>query len=119
VDPALDFVGHIGGDDFVVLFQSADWEARCLRVIEAFNARASQLYDAGDLLHGGLHGKDRRGEPQFFPCTTVVMGAVELAPPLPQRPASIAMLAARAKRQAKRAGASLHVFSRTSTPAVA
>ena len=117
VDPALDFVGHIGGDDFVVLFQSSDWEARCLRVIKAFNARASQLYDAGDLLHGGLHGKDRRGEPQFFPCTTVVMGAVELTPPLPQRTASIAMLAARAKRQAKRAGASLHVFSRAAAPA--
>jgi len=117
VDPALDFVGHIGGDDFVMLFQSADWEARCQRVIKAFNARAPQLFDATDLEHGGLRGKDRRGEPQFFPCTTVVMGAVELVPPLPQRTSSIAMLAARAKRQAKRAGTSLHVFSRGAAPA--
>ena len=112
VDPALDFIGHIGGDDFVVLFQSGDWEARCQRVIDAFNARSPQLFDAMDIFHGGLHGKDRRGEPQFFPFTTVVMGAVELAPPLPQRAQSIAMLAARAKRQAKRAHVSLHVFPR-------
>jgi EAL domain-containing protein (putative c-di-GMP-specific phosphodiesterase class I)/GGDEF domain-containing protein len=112
VDPALDFIGHIGGDDFVVLFQSGDWEARCQRVIDAFNARSPQLFDALDIVHGGLHGKDRRGEPQFFPFTTVVMGAVELAPPLPQRAQSIAMLAARAKRQAKRAHVSLHVFPR-------
>lgn len=114
VDPSLDFVGHIGGDDFVVLFQSADWEARCQRIIDAFNARSPQLFDTEDLAHGGLRGKDRRGEPQFFPCTTVVMGAVELSPPLPQRAQSIAMLAARAKRQAKRAHVSLHVFPKLS-----
>jgi GGDEF domain-containing protein len=112
VDPALDFIGHIGGDDFVALFQSHDWEARCQRIIDAFNARSPQLFDATDIIHGGLHGKDRRGEPQFFPCTTVVMGAVELSPPLPQRAQSIAMLAARAKRQAKRAHVGLHVFPR-------
>ncbi|GAB3783380.1 EAL domain-containing protein [Dyella agri] len=117
VDPALDFVGHIGGDDFVVLFQSTDWETRCWRIVEAFNARAPQLFDADDLARGGLRGKDRRGEPQCFPCTTVVMGVVELMPPLPQRAASIAMLAARAKRQAKRAGTSLHVSSRAGTAA--
>ncbi|PXV58273.1 diguanylate cyclase/phosphodiesterase [Dyella jiangningensis] len=114
VDPSLDFVGHIGGDDFVVLFQSTDREARCQRIIDAFNARSPQLFDTEDLAHGGLRGKDRRGEPQFFPCTTVVMGAVELSPPLPQRAQSIAMLAARAKRQAKRAHVSLHVFPKLS-----
>ena len=113
VDPALDFIGHIGGDDFVVLFQSADWKARCQRVIEAFNARSPHLFDAGDVARGGLRGKDRRGQAQFFPFTTVVMGAVELAPPWPQRAKAIATLAARAKRQARRAGVGMHVFQRT------
>ncbi|MBX9799533.1 MAG: GGDEF domain-containing protein, partial [Burkholderiaceae bacterium] len=28
-DPQKDFVGHIGGDDFIILFQSEDWEQRC------------------------------------------------------------------------------------------
>lgn len=112
VDASLDFIGHIGGDDFVVLFQSTDWMARCHRVIDAFNARSPHLFDATDIQHGGLHGKDRRGEPQFFPFTAVVMGAVELTPPLPQRAQSIAMLAARAKRQAKRANLGLHVLGR-------
>ncbi|AIF47337.1 EAL domain-containing protein [Dyella japonica] len=115
VDPSLDFVGHIGGDDFVVLFQSDDWEARCQCVIDAFNSRSPQLFDAADLVNGGLRGKDRRGDPQFFPCTTVVMGAVELQPPLPQRAQSIAMLAARAKRHAKRVHVGLHVFPKLAT----
>lgn len=116
VDPSLDFIGHIGGDDFVVLFQSVDWTARCHRIIEAFNARSPHLFDATDIQRGGLHGKDRRGEPQFFPFTAVVMGAVDLTPPLPQRAQSIATLAARAKRQAKRANLGLHVLGRTVSP---
>ena len=118
VDPSLDFIGHLGGDDFVVLFQSIDWDARCHRIIDAFNARAPTLFDAADVARGGLRGKDRRGEPQFFPFTTVVMGAVELSPPLPQRAQPIATLAARAKRHAKRAGVGLHVLARAATPAV-
>ncbi|MHA6204332.1 GGDEF domain-containing protein [Dyella soli] len=117
VDGALDFVGHIGGDDFVVLFQSADWAARCRRIITAFNARAPLLFDPDDIARGGLRGKDRRGQTQFFPFTTVVMGAVELSPPLPQRVQSIATLAARAKRHAKRANGGLHVFVRAGATA--
>src|SRR5690606_35871576 len=31
-----DFVGHIGGDDFLVLWRSADWDARCHALLEAF-----------------------------------------------------------------------------------
>ncbi len=30
-DPQLDFVGHIGGDDFMVLFRSPYWKNRCQR----------------------------------------------------------------------------------------
>ena len=37
-DPERDFVGHVGGDDLVVLFQSLDWEERCTRIIARFNA---------------------------------------------------------------------------------
>ncbi|SFS05382.1 diguanylate cyclase (GGDEF) domain-containing protein [Dyella sp. OK004] len=113
IDPALDFIGHIGGDDFVVLFQSDDWVVRCQRIIDSFNARAGALFDPIDRARGGLRGKDRRGEPQFFPFTTVVIGAVQVLPPLPQRAESIATLAARAKRHAKRANVGLHVFSRS------
>src|SRR5574343_1054433 len=33
VDTRQDFVGHIGGDDFFVIFQSADWEERCWQLL--------------------------------------------------------------------------------------
>jgi GGDEF domain-containing protein len=34
-DAQRDFAGHMGDDDFVVLFQSTDWESRCERIIRA------------------------------------------------------------------------------------
>ncbi len=112
VDPTLDFIGHIGGDDFVVLFQSIDWTERCRCIIETFNARATALFDPADVARGGLHGKDRHGEPQFYRFTTLVVGGVNVVPPMRQRAQTIAALAARAKRQAKRNELGLHVVSR-------
>ncbi|OAK89933.1 hypothetical protein AB851_17870 [Ralstonia pseudosolanacearum] len=32
-EPTRDFLGHVGGDDFLVLFQSADWRTRIQRGI--------------------------------------------------------------------------------------
>jgi EAL domain-containing protein (putative c-di-GMP-specific phosphodiesterase class I)/GGDEF domain-containing protein len=111
IEPAEDFVGHIGGDDFLVLLQSPDWASRCRQVIEEFNLRARALFDPADLARGGIEGEDRRGCPQFFPLTTVAIGAVRVHPPVPRRPEAIAMLAARAKRHAKREQLGFHVIA--------
>lgn len=112
VDPHLDFIGHVGGDDFVVLFQSADWHVRCQRMIDTFNLRAASLFDPADVGRGGLHGRDRHGELQFYRFTTLVVGAVRVVPPLRRRAQTVAALAARAKRQAKRNDNGFHVVSR-------
>lgn len=39
INPLVDFCGHIGGDDFMVLFQSDDWESRFVfyRVLDTDN----------------------------------------------------------------------------------
>ncbi|KAI1696038.1 diguanylate cyclase, GGDEF domain-containing protein [Ditylenchus destructor] len=36
-DPELDFVGHVGGDDFVMVLGSPDWTARITRVCREFD----------------------------------------------------------------------------------
>jgi EAL domain-containing protein (putative c-di-GMP-specific phosphodiesterase class I)/GGDEF domain-containing protein len=109
-DPSLDFVGHIGGDDFLVLFQSDDWKVRCTRVVEEFNARARAIFDPVDAARGGIEGEDRRGFQQFFPLTRVAIGAVLVEPPFPRGPEHISALAARAKQHAKRERLGLHVI---------
>lgn len=45
-DPALDFAGHIGGDDFILLMQSPDWEQRCQTALEEFARASATLVDA-------------------------------------------------------------------------
>lgn len=111
IDPARDFVGHIGGDDFMLLLQSGDWADRCRTIIDEFNARSRVLFDDKDVAQGGIDGEDRRGARQFFALTTVSIGAVQIQPPFPRRPEAIATLAARAKRHAKRERLGFHVLS--------
>jgi GGDEF domain-containing protein len=95
---------HVGGDDFLILFQSDDWKERVLRAIHAFN-RGTQRFDApADRLAGGIHGEDRRGNPTFFGFVTMAIGCVHVEPtdgPSPYSSEEIASAAALAKRGAK------------------
>jgi GGDEF domain-containing protein len=60
-DERLDFVGHIGGDDFFVIFRSADWEMRCWQLIAGFG-EAANLLGVDERLRGGYMAENRRGE---------------------------------------------------------
>lgn len=107
-DPLRDFVGHVGGDDFVVLFQSPDWLSRCERIVMEFNAAAPALFDAADRERGGITAEDRQGRPAFFPLTTLCIGAVRVEPGEYRAPEDVASAAAAAKRHAKQAALGVH-----------
>ncbi|MBK6472099.1 MAG: phosphodiesterase [Betaproteobacteria bacterium] len=100
-DPRRDFVGHVGGDDFVVLFQSDDWLDRCERIVAAFNDAALSLFDDDALANGGIEAEDRHGVRRFFKCTTLSIGAVPVRPGAFTRPEQVASAAAAAKHRAK------------------
>lgn len=110
VDPTCDFLGHVGGDDFVVVYQSDDWRARCDRIAAEFDDEARTLFDAGDAVRGRLRGEDRQGRQVEFPLTTLSIGAVEAVPGRFRHAEEVASLAAAAKRQAKRAAQSVHAL---------
>jgi diguanylate cyclase (GGDEF)-like protein len=78
-EPTRDFLGHVGGDDFLILFQSDDWRERVLRAINLFNQGAQRFYAAADRLAGGIHGEDRLGVPTFFGFVTMAIGCVRVA----------------------------------------
>jgi len=99
--PQRDFVGHVGGDDFMVLFQSDDWEERCRRIVEGFNARAGRLFDEAALVRGGIDAEDRFGVWRFFPFTTLSIGAVVIEPGHFDKPDAVASAAAAVKHKAK------------------
>lgn len=110
-DRQRDFAGHIGGDDFLVLLQSEDWENRCRRMIEQFNAAAPALYDlrARDL--GYIESEDREGNSSRFPLTTLSIGALKVAPGEYISAEDVATAAAASKHQAKRSSRGLFVLN--------
>ncbi|KWI48315.1 diguanylate cyclase [Burkholderia ubonensis] len=104
-DPQRDFLGHVGGDDFLVLFQSDDWHARAAAAIGRFNDGAQRFYTLVDQRAGGLHGEDRHGNPAFFGFVTMAIGAVGVSAgahrAMRYGSDEIASVAALAKRRAK------------------
>jgi EAL domain-containing protein (putative c-di-GMP-specific phosphodiesterase class I)/GGDEF domain-containing protein len=104
-----DFVGHVGGDDFVILFQSEDWQQRVERMLGEFNARAALLYDDAARSFGGIEAEDRQGYLAFFPLTTLAVGAVRIQPGTYHRPEEVASAAALAKHAVKQRGVGLYI----------
>jgi diguanylate cyclase (GGDEF)-like protein len=108
-DPLCDFVGHVGGDDFILLYQSANWRGQCESLVRTFAARARELFDEKALAEGGITAEDRHGVTRFFPCTTLSIGAVVIRPNEFSSAEQVASLAALAKHDAKLADAGLFV----------
>ncbi len=100
-DAQRDFVGHVGGDDFMLLFQSDDWLQRCQRIVGEFAQEALALFDDGARKAGGIWAEDRHGVKRFFSCTTLSIGAVRIAPGSIHHAEEVANLAALAKHDAK------------------
>ena len=103
-DAQRDFLGHVGGDDFILLFQSMDWKARCDRMVHEFAVRALAMFDNEARTAGGISAEDRFGVARFFPCTTLSIGAVAIDGSLHKRAEEVANAAAMAKTLAKKAG---------------
>jgi diguanylate cyclase (GGDEF)-like protein len=70
------FVGHIGGDDFVVLVDGEIAEEYCKSAIEHFDDGILDFYDTADALRGYIEVADRRGERFAFPVVSISMGVV-------------------------------------------
>jgi diguanylate cyclase (GGDEF)-like protein len=109
-DSQRDFVGHVGGDDFVLVFQSDDWERRCEAIVDAFNAKAALLYDEAGKARGGIEAEDRHGVRRFFPFTTLSIGAVRVRRGQFRAAEFVANAAAEAKHGAKMANVGLLVM---------
>lgn len=114
-DARFDFVGHIGGDDFVVLFRSPDSEARCLALLAEFDMRAQALFDPVHLERGGYLATDRRGLVQQHPLVSLSVGLLHGGAGEYNSHHEVAAAATRAKHMAKRtAGSSCFVERRGS-----
>ncbi|TCK04949.1 GGDEF domain-containing protein [Marinobacterium mangrovicola] len=98
------YLGHVGGDDFVVLFRHHDWRKTCESILSAFEERVQALSRASDLEAGGIWAQDRNGEKSFFPLLSLAIGVVHPDPYKCSSCHEVAELAAEAKKEAKAMG---------------
>ena len=109
-DRNTDFIGHIGGDDFVIIFSSADWKQRCEHILTDFNESLSKHYSPEHLRSAGMNALDRHSNPFFYPLLSLSIGALRAFDfGAIHSESDIMVYASRAKSKAKKiAGNSLY-----------
>jgi GGDEF domain-containing protein len=96
-----DFVGHVGGDDFIVITGSERAEQVCQKIVEEFDRRSMRFYSDKDRQKGFIIGKDRQGIQQSFPLVTMTIAVVTDDGSKFQGPLDMAKRAAELKEYAK------------------
>lgn len=71
-----DFVGHIGGDDFVVITVPQYYEAICKYVIGEFDRSIPEFYSTEDRDRGVIECEDRHGGYREFPFASISIAVV-------------------------------------------
>ncbi|SHI17865.1 diguanylate cyclase (GGDEF) domain-containing protein [Sporobacter termitidis DSM 10068] len=74
--PDDNFIGHIGGDDFVVMLNTFDVSALCDAFIQRFDEGICSFYSNEDLARGYILTKNRRGEDEQYPIMSVSVASV-------------------------------------------
>jgi GGDEF domain-containing protein len=96
-----DFVGHIGGDDFVIISVPPRAEQICRRIVAGFDGRIRKFYTEKDREQGFFIGKDRKGVRQKFPLISVTIAIITDDGARFQNPLAMAEAAAQLKEYAK------------------
>jgi diguanylate cyclase (GGDEF)-like protein len=103
------FLGHIGGDDFVLLTSPDRAAPVCQEVIAAFDKIAPLYYDREDRERGHIVATDRFGVRREFPVLSLSAATVVVPPGRFRNHAELARAAAELKRKAKQVVGSVHL----------
>lgn len=96
-----EFVGHVGGDDFLLMCDAASGRQRAQLARALFAARLARLVPEQDVKGGAYEGVDRDGEPRKFAIPGLSVAVVRVAGGLPLSLSQLAERIADAKRKAK------------------
>jgi DNA-binding response OmpR family regulator/signal transduction histidine kinase len=106
------FLGHVGGDDFVLVTAPERAAAVCGEAIAAFDRVIPLYYDRTDRERGYIEAADRFGTRRRFSFLALSAATVEAPPGRFASHAELARAAAELKHQAKLVQGSVHVTDR-------
>ena len=111
------FVGHVGGDDFVLIVPEAAAEDVARAIVRGFDEIVPTVYDADDRARGCIVSTDRRGVEHNLPFVSVSIGIVPVAPARFADAVEVSRAAAEVKEIAKRRDGSSWAVDRRQAPA--
>src|SRR6266567_3338886 len=106
------FVGHVGGDDFLIITPPELAEAVAQKLCERFDLEVPALYDRIDLERGTVEIEDRQGTMRTFPLLSVSIGGVSAPPRRFAHFGEVVAIATEMKQVAKRTPGSSFAFDR-------
>ncbi len=96
-----DFIGHVGGDDFVVITTPGHMREISNEIIAQFDAKIPAFYDPEDRDRGHILGKTRQGIEMQFPIMTISIAIVTNERRMLTNPLEASEIAAELKDYAK------------------
>ena len=107
-----DFVGHIGGDDFVLITAPDRFKTLCSHIIDAFDKTIPGFYDAADRRRGFIAAKTRQGQELKVPIMSISIAVVTNRDFTLTSSIQVGELAAELKEYAKSIPGSVYVVDR-------
>lgn len=115
VEDSSNFVGHIGGDDFVAIVDKTDYDKICQEIIIEFDTGVEAFYSKEDMERGYVEIENRKGILEQFPMTTISIAVVEVDPNVFHSTLEIGEVGAQVKHRAKSIMGSAYVINRRKT----
>lgn len=115
IGTSSDFIGHIGGDDFVIVTIPEKAELLAKRIIVEFDTAAPNFFNKEDRIKGTIETTDRSGKKRQFRFPTVSIGIITNLNREFGHIAEVSAEGAEVKKFAKKFDESKYIFNRRNT----
>lgn len=105
------FIGHVGGDDFVIISTCADIERQAMKIIDDFETAKSSFYSRQHWQDQQMLAEDRNGQQCYHDLISLSVGILPPSITIDCNEHQLSLYSAQAKKQAKQAKSSLSIFS--------
>lgn len=110
--PETAFLGHIGGDDFVMVLRSSETEQLMNELIKQYDSGAPSFYNETDREQGYIESVDRKGVPARYPFVSISLAGVKLRPGNFEHHLQVANVCAEVKKRCKNMVGSIYYENR-------
>lgn len=111
IENSDNFVGHIGGDDFVAIIGKTEYSKVCQDIIDQFDREVTSFYVPDDVERGYVEVANRRGVIEQFPLVSISIAIVEVDKNRFKTTLEIGEIGAQVKHKAKTILGSTYVIN--------